>query len=266
MQKITKNIIRDLKLLKQKNPLVLNITNYVVMNTTANALFALGASPIMAHATPELKEMLAISHSLVINIGTLDATWFRSMKQAVQLAKKMKKPVILDPVGAGATELRTKKSLELLRSGGITIVRGNFGEISALTGSTGLTKGTQAIGFTPEKSGKLAKLCANKFKTITAVTGPIDFVSDGKSIYELRNGVSLLEKVTGTGCTASALIGAMAAVTNPLLAAISGISILNLAAEQAYRESQTPGSFSIKLLDWLYKMDEQLISTKLNII
>ncbi len=252
-------IIRALEKLREKKPLVQNITNYVVMNTTANALLAIGASPVMAHAVDELEDMLKLADALVINIGTLDEHWIRSMEEAARLAASMGKPVVLDPVGAGATRLRTKTALRLLEVGKISVVRGNFGEINALLGSYGGTRGVDSAVYDKEKARELAEKASREFGVVVAVTGPVDYVSDSKETYAVENGHPMLGRVTGTGCIATALIGAFLAVEDPLKATVSALTVFGVVAEKAFEEAPYPGSFHAKLYDWLYRVDSNIL-------
>ncbi len=252
-------IIRNFENLKEKRPLVQNITNFVVMNTTANALLAIGASPVMAHAMDEIEDMLKIADSVVINIGTLDKHWISSMEKAVKVASDLKKPIILDPVGAGATKLRTKTALNLLEIGTISVLRGNFGEIKALLGEHGRTRGVDSIAYNAQEAKKLVLDASKEFNTVVVVTGPIDYVSDGNDIYAVENGHKMLGNVTGTGCMVSSLIGAFVTVDKPLRAAVSALTVFGIVAEKAYEEAKYPGSFHVKLYDWLYKVDGSLI-------
>ncbi|USG99003.1 hydroxyethylthiazole kinase [Thermococcus argininiproducens] len=252
-------IIEALEKVREKRPLVHNITNYVVMNTTANALLAIGASPVMAHAIEELEEMVALANTLVINIGTLDEHKIYSMMKAVKTAKDLKKPVILDPVGAGATKLRTKTSLRILEAGEISVIRGNFGEIAALLGEHGKTRGVDSAVYDEQVAKKLARDASKEFNTVVAVTGPVDYVSDGEKVYAIENGTPLLGRVTGTGCMATAIIGAFLAVEDPLKATIAGLISFEIAAEKAFEDSPYPGTFHTKLYDWLYRIDGDLI-------
>lgn len=251
-------IAEALEKLRKRRPLVHNITNFVVMNTTANALLAVGASPVMAHAEEELEEMIGIADAVVINIGTLDRHWISSMEKAVEIAGELGKPLVLDPVGAGATSLRTGTALRLLESGNVSILRGNFGEISALLGEHGKTRGVDSAAYNQDAAKRLAFRAAEEFGLVAAVTGATDYVSDGKRIYAVENGTPLLGRVTGTGCIVSAITGAFAAVEKPLNAAVSALVVFGIAAEKANEEAEYPGSFHMKLYDWLYRIDGEL--------
>ena len=254
---IGENLIK----LREKKPLVQNITNFVVMNTTANALLAIGASPVMSHAIEELEDMLNIADSLVINMGTLDEHWVESMERAVIVAKKYSKPVILDPVGAGATRYRTRIAMKLLNAGEISILRGNFSEIRSLLGE-GTTRGVDASGYNENIAEEIVIRGAEKFNTTVAVTGKVDYVSDGTKIFMVDNGTPLLTRVTGTGCMVTSIMGAFLSVDSPARAAVSSLVVFGIAAEMAENEAPYPGSFHMKLYDWLYKIDDEIIENR----
>ncbi len=253
-----------LERVRSRRPLVHNITNFVVMNTTANALLALGASPIMAHSPEEVEELVRAADALVVNIGTLDSSFIYSMIKAVSAAKELGKPVVLDPVGAGATRLRTRTALHIVSLGGVSVVRGNFGEISALAGEVGMTRGVEASAYDELRARELATEVSRKFGTVVAVTGRVDYVSNGREVYSVEPNSAVVEgvigRVTGLGCIVTALIGAYLAVEEPLKAAIAGIATFKVAAEKAAEESPYPGSFHVKLYDWLYRLDGDLLA------
>lgn len=249
-----------LRKLREISPLVHNITNYVVMNSTANALLAIGASPAMAHAVDEVEEMTAISHALVVNIGTLSLPWVEGMRLAIGKALRRKKPWVLDPVGAGATSLRTRISREFLGTSP-TVVRGNASEILALaTEESGATRGvdsTYGSGAALETARELAKLHG----CVVTVSGAVDYVTDGTRMLGVQNGHPMMTRVTGLGCTASALIAAFLVVQpDPLLAAAQAMAVLGIAGEIAAERSPGPGSLQMHLLDVLYGMDAQALS------
>jgi hydroxyethylthiazole kinase len=254
---------KALESVRARKPLVHNITNFVVMNTTANALLALGASPIMAHSPEEVEELVENADSVVVNIGTLDESFTYSMIKAVLRAGELGKPVILDPVGAGATRLRTRVASHLASLGGVRVIRGNFGEISALAGELGRTRGVDTATYDEARARELALMVARNCKAVVAVTGKVDYVSDGAKVYAINPGPpsveerveKLVRRVTGLGCVVSALIGAYLGVENPLRAAIAGIATFKLASEKAAEEASYPGSFHVKLYDWLYRLD-----------
>ena len=250
--------------LREVQPLVHNITNQVVMNNTANALLAIGASPIMAHASEEVADMVGITHSLVINTGTITQTGFESMLLAVKAAKQLGKPWILDPVGAGATPFRLACNRELLKYLP-SVVRGNASEITTLfTGDVG-GKGVDSDSSS-ESTLEFLQRKAAEHQMVIAVTGATDYITDGQKLVQLQNGHPMMARVTGTGCTATALIGAFLGVSEtPLLAATSALACLGVAGERASRNCPGPGSLQVRLLDELYLLDQKTLNTELNI-
>jgi hydroxyethylthiazole kinase len=251
---------KSLQKVRAAAPLVHNITNYVVMNTTANALLALGASPVMAHAPEEVEELVALSGALVVNLGTLSSAWVGSMRLAAGKARELGRPWVLDPVGAGATALRTSVAQELLRLGP-TVLRANGSETLAVAGrSTAATKGVDSTdpSVTALSAGKRL---AQSFKTVVVISGKVDYVTDGDRVLEVYNGDAMMTRVTGLGCTASALVGAFLAVQpDPLLAAAQAMGVLGVAGEMAAKKSSGPGSLQVHLLDALSTIDERALA------
>lgn len=245
--------------LRARRPLVQNITNYVAMNNTANALLAIGASPAMVHASEEVEEFVSIAHALVINIGTLSPAWVTGMRLAAGQARALGKPWVLDPVGAGATPLRTATTLQLLGMKP-TVVRGNASEILALVEANRATRGvdsTDSSSSALESGRKLAR----SFGTVVTISGAIDYVTDGERVLHVENGHEMMTRVTGMGCTATALIGAFLAIEpDPLLAAAQAMAVLGVAGEIAAARSAGPGSLQLHVLDALYTLDEQSLS------
>ncbi|WP_366163477.1 hydroxyethylthiazole kinase [Bacillus infantis] len=241
-----------LEKLRAEKPLVHNITNMVVTNFTANGLLALGASPVMAHAAEEAADMAGIAGALVLNIGTLTSPVVESMKLAGVSAGRNSVPIILDPVGAGATAYRTETGRSLLEELPVSILRGNAAEISHLAGKGGEIKGVD--GGEAGNPEHIAELAAKLFNTVTVVTGKEDIVSDGKTIVRITGGSSLLTKVTGTGCLLSSVIGAFHAIESDSLKAAAGaLAVYSAAAEMAAEAagSKGPGTFQIELLNSL---------------
>jgi hydroxyethylthiazole kinase len=251
--------------IRARTPLVHNITNYVVMNNTANALLALGASPAMVHANEEVEEFVAISSALVINIGTLSPAWVTAMEKAARAANARGLPWALDPVGAGATAYRTNTSAMLARLKPACI-RGNASEIMVLAGAT--AERTKGVDSSRGSSDALAaaRQLAKTTGAVVAVTGAIDYVTDGTQLISLANGHPLMAKVTGLGCTATALVGAALAVEKNRLAAVAaGLSFLALAGEIAAEKSPGPGSLQLHLLDALHQLDAATIRRRLKV-
>ncbi len=248
----------NLRRVREKRPLIHNITNYVVMNYTANALLACGGSPVMAHAAEEVEEMVSLAGALVLNIGTLSPPWIEAMLKAGRKANELHVPVILDPVGAGATRLRTDSARQLIESLTISAIRGNASEILSLSKTTAAgTKGVDSV-HTVDQVAEAARDLARGVRTTLAITGPVDLITDGERILRVMNGHVMMGSVTGTGCTATAIIGAFLAVCpDSLEAAATGLSYFGLAGEKAAASASAPGSFQTALLDSLYLMTEE---------
>lgn len=255
----------DIQKIKSQAPLVHNITNFVVMNNTANALLAFGASPVMAHAAEEVEDMVSLAGSLVINIGTLSMAWVISMRKAMEKARELCTPVVFDPVGAGATPYRTKTILDLISNAPPTIIRGNSSEIKSLVSASGKTKGVDSTESSEAAIEAGIALC-KIHNSVVSISGETDYITDGKRVVAVNNGVALLTKVTGMGCTATALTAAFAAVNpSPLEAAVYGMALTGIAGEIAMKESRGPGSLQVHFLDALYNITEEHINEYLKV-
>lgn len=249
-----RNLANDLALIREKSPLVHNITNYVVMNNTANALLAIGASPVMAHATNEVADMVNIASSLVINMGTLSDPWVEAMVVAGQAAQQKGIPVIFDPVGVGATPYRTEVAMQIVEKCKPTIIRGNASEIMCLANENATTKGVDSTN-TSASALEAAKKLAIATNSVVAISGDIDYITNGKTVYTVSNGSPLMPKVTGMGCTATAIVGAFAAVnSNALLAATNAMTIMGVVGEMAAIKSAGPASMQVAFIDGLYNI------------
>ncbi|MBN1466720.1 hydroxyethylthiazole kinase [candidate division KSB1 bacterium] len=262
-----KKIWQDVQAIRKKAPLVHNITNYVVMNTTANALLCIGASPVMAHALEEVEEMVgmaaALGGALVINIGTLSQKWIESMAVAMRAAQKRSVPIVFDPVGAGATTLRTQVCHQLLGEVSPTILRGNASEIMALLDATVQTRGVDSSRAS-SRAKEAAATAATLYRCVVCVSGEEDIITDGKTVRTVRNGHAMMSRVTGLGCTATALIGAFAAVNaHPLDAAAHGMAVMGIAGEIAAAKAQGPGTLQLHFYDALYRLSAQDIEKRL---
>ncbi|WP_281645951.1 hydroxyethylthiazole kinase [Parendozoicomonas sp. Alg238-R29] len=258
---LKKNLLNSLAKLHQTTPLVHNITNSVVMNNTANALLAIGASPIMSDAAEEISSMTGITNSLVINIGTLTGRTTMTMNDAANHAKAIGKPWILDPVGAGATQFRLDTAKQLLEYNP-SVVRGNASEILALfvgeSGGRGVDSLTESQAIIEE-----AVNAARQHNTVIAITGATDIITDGRQVISLSNGHPMMARVTGTGCTSSALVGAFLGVEDPLLAAATALACLGVAGELASNTSRGPGSLQLNILDELYNLTPETLDQHL---
>jgi hydroxyethylthiazole kinase len=253
-------IINALHAVREQKPLVVNITNYVVMNNTANALLAIGASPIMAHSREEMAEMMSFSGALVINIGTLDSLWIPRMMVAVEQANNHNKVVVLDPVGCGASKLRTQTSRQIADAANKLIIRGNASEIIALAGEQGTSKGVDSTDSSEAAVGA-AQYLAKTYQCNVVVSGETDFIITADRQIKLNNGHVMMPYVTGMGCTLSALTGAFAAVGEET--GLAAAAVLGVAGEIAAEQSKGPGSLQVNLLDALYLLDEETLIQRL---
>lgn len=252
----------------QLRPVIHSITNYVTVNDVANILLALGASPIMADDPGEVEEITALSSGLYINIGTLNERTIPSMEMAAKKAGDLSLPWVLDPVGAGASKLRTWTSLSLIDRYQPDVIRGNLSEIRALALDHQTTRGVDAEGDEELLvSIDLVVAYARKTASIIAATGPVDIVSDGQDTILLRNGHPDMEKVTGTGCQLSALVPAFLAASpkEPLKAASAAVALMGLAGELA-REQLAPGegnvSYRNHIIDQIFLMTPKIFGEK----
>jgi hydroxyethylthiazole kinase len=246
------NAQETLTLIRERRPLVHQITNYVVMNETANATLALGALPVMAHAREEVEEMVGLASALVLNIGTLSPHWVDAMILAGRAANERAIPVVLDPVGSGATAYRTETARRILDEVRVTVLRGNAGEVATLVGVAAEVRGVESIGAGGDP-GDLAREAGSRLGLVASVTGPVDHVSDGETVIAVSNGHPLLASITGTGCMSSAVTGCFLAAKpgSPLEAAAEALVAFGVAGEDAAREAKGPGSFHVALYDAL---------------
>jgi hydroxyethylthiazole kinase len=255
-----------LRELRERKPLVHQITNYVVMNETANATLALGALPVMAHAREEVEEMVGLASALVLNIGTLSEHWIEAMLLAGQTASDRGIPVVLDPVGAGATDYRTETARRILDEVRVTVLRGNAGEVATLVGAEAEVRGVESIASGLEPA-ELAGEAGRQLRLVASVTGPVDHVSDGERVLAVANGHELLATVTGTGCISSALTGCFLAPKpeQPLEAAAEALAAFGVAAEDAAAGADGPGTFHARLYDALAALDPDTLDGRARI-
>jgi len=259
MATLPEKAAENLSLLREKKPLIHNITNYVVMNYTANALLAMGASPVMAHAQNEVEDMVSFAGALVLNIGTLTDDWIASMIKAGIKASAGKTPIVLDPVGSGATPLRTNSAKQIIDQANVSVIRGNASEILSLRQEDSKTKGVDSV-HTVDEASETAKILADELQTTLAITGPVDLITDGRRVVRVSNGHPLMGYVTGTGCTATTAIGAFLAVdSDPVSATATALAFFGLAGEVAGQAASAPGSFMIQLLDALYTISPETL-------
>ena len=239
-----------MEIISKKTPLVVNLTNYLAMNFNANALLAIGASPIMSFYEKEQEDLVAICDSVVINIGCLDDNEIAGMRVAAAAAHWRHKPWVIDPVGVGASKARTDTAVELITNYHPTIVRCNASEIMVLHGTACKTRGVDSVESTDK-----ARVCAREFAaqhgTVVAVSGAVDYITDGTREAECTKGSPLMAKVTTMGCCASAICGAFAAVLPPFEAAVQAMELMGSAGEAAAARSRGTGSLAVNFIDEL---------------
>jgi hydroxyethylthiazole kinase len=256
----------SLRRLRETKPLIHQITNYVVMNETANATLALGALPVMAHAREEVEEMAAIAGALVLNIGTLSPHWVEAMLIAGRVANERGIPVVLDPVGAGATTYRTETAKRILDELDVTVLRGNAGEVATLVGVDAEVRGVESIASGGDPA-ELARQAGRQLGLVASVTGPVDHVSDGETVVAIANGHPMMAAITGTGCISSAITGCFLAVNReaPLAAAVEALVAFGVAGEDAASGAKGPGSFHVALYDELAALDPITLDARAHI-
>jgi len=257
----------NLEAIRDRSPLIHNITNLVVTNITANALLALGASPAMVENTEESAELARVATALVINLGTISSEKAAAMRLAAQAAQQAKTPWVMDPVAVGALAYRSRVARELLASKP-DVVRGNASEIMALAAQAGLVqpaaggKGVDSL-LQSEAALEAAKALAAAQNGVVVVSGAVDYVTDGTRVAGIANGHPIMTRVTGMGCTATALIGAFLAVEkNAFAAAVQAMVVMGVAGEMAVEMAGGPGSFQVAFLDVLYALEAPAILEK----
>ena len=261
----------DLQAVRRQAPLVHNITNFVVMNYSANALLAVGATPVMAHAKEEVRDMVGIAQALVLNIGTLQPEWMEAMQLALAAARARGVPVVLDPVGAGATPYRNTAIAELLRCGAPSVVRGNASEVMSVAGLSAATRGVDSAAASGEALDA-ARALARGLQATVCISGADDHVVDaGARWATLSNGHPWMTRVTGVGCSASALVGAFCAVQpDRWRATVAAMAVLGVTGEMAAERTQAAGGgvgrLQIELLDGLQLLDEASFTGRLRMV
>jgi hydroxyethylthiazole kinase len=259
------NIENTLNNIRLKTPLVHNITNYVVMNSTANALLAIGASPIMAHAIEEVEDIVAISSSLVLNMGTLSDKWIEAMLLAARKAKEINIPFVFDPVGVGASKYRTKTALKIIATATPNVIRGNASEILALAQLTNSNKGLDSTIQSEDALEGAIKL-SKQYNNTIVISGAIDYIITDDTVSKISNGSPLMAKITGMGCTSTSIIGACIAVEpNIHLACTAAMAIMGIAGDMAAKLSKGPGSFQLHFTDSLYLISGKIINEEIKL-
>ena len=255
-----KDIVDIMEKVRARRPLVHHITNYVTVNDCANVTLCAGGSPVMTDEAKDIKEMVGLASAVVLNIGTLNERTVESMILAGKEANKAKIPVILDPVGAGATKYRTDTVWRILKEVKVAIIKGNEGEIGFLAGMGGKVVGVDSL----ESGGHdAATELAKSTKTVVAMTGKEDIISDGKTTILVNSGHELLGMVSGTGCMVSSVTGCYAAVTDDMLmAAVAALTVFTTAGELAAKNSLGPGTFKQHLMDAMQNLTRQELVTR----
>lgn len=250
---------------REKRPLIHCITNYVAANDSANLLLAVGASPIMADCASEASEIAGKSAGVLLNLGIPNPDKLRAMRLAGETANLLHRPVVLDPVGAGASAYRREAVCGLLNRVQARIIRANAGEIQTLAGEESVSEGVDAVG-TVHHTETLAKAVAERYECIAAVTGETDVITDGKRTVRILNGHPALSVLTGSGCMTSALTAAfMSASDDALAAAVAGIAFMGICGELAAERSELPGSFHAALLDAAAAMTPECFLEKIRL-
>ena len=251
--------------LKQKSPLVLNLTNYVVMQSSANVLLAVGASPMMAHSRREIDDIMPRCSGVVFNIGTVDQIFYERLLAAATAANQHGRVVVLDPVGAGATPFRKEVALALMLKLDRYIIRANASEVMALAGFACESRGVDALSQS-EQAVEAAQALLNRDPSCLSViiSGATDWIVQKNKHYELAHGHPLMALVTGTGCALSALTAAFVAVGDTT--GLTAVSLWSLAGEMAAHRTQNPGTFAVDMLDQLYQLDTAAIQQRLKVI
>ena len=253
--------------LREKRPLVHHITNYVTVNDCANITISAGAAPVMADAPEEVCEMVTFAGALVLNIGTLNKGQIESMLLAGGMANDRQIPIVLDPVGAGATRFRTESAQRLLDELKITILKGNAGEIGILAGAEALVRGVDSQGVTGDPS-RIAQHFAKESGMTVVISGPTDIVTDGRRILLVENGHPMMGSISGTGCMAASVTGAFAAVTDdPVIASSAALAAFGIAGEKAAAGARGPYSFKTALFDQMaaLKPEDLLSDAKISV-
>lgn len=247
--------------LRGKKPLVHHITNIVTVNECANATLAVGGLPVMAHASEEVEQMAAASQALVLNIGTLTKEQVASMIKAGTAANRAGIPVVLDPVGAGATSMRTESAKRIMDQVSIAVIKGNSAEITTLAGSQGEIRGVEAVGDSSGALSEAAKL-AREYSNIVVVSGATDIVTDGQRVAYVENGHHMMGTITGTGCMLASVVACFAAVEAEYFkASLTALTTFGLAGELTITRPgvKGPGSFKVGFFDEIYNLTEEKI-------
>ncbi|WP_257164208.1 hydroxyethylthiazole kinase [Cetobacterium somerae] len=258
-EKLIDEVVLALKNTKEKTPLIYHLTNTVTINDCANITLAIGGSPLMSFCIEEIEEIIEFSSSVVLNIGTMDKSTETMAVEVGKIANKLKKPIILDPVGVGATKARKNLVNALLKEIKFTVIKGNMAEIKSILNIDSLSRGVDSLE--KDDSGeKLVKLAAKKFNSVIAITGEIDYIGNQEIVFKVMNGHKKMELVTGTGCMISSLIGAfLGGKNNSLVSAVGGVLSMGIAGELAEKNFIGTGSLKVNIMDNISNLTEEII-------
>lgn len=259
-------VFADVNRIREQAPLVVNVTNNVVTNVTANALLALGASPAMTHHPVDAAELAALARAVVCNMGTPGEENGAAMVAAVRAAGAAGVPVVFDPVAAGVTSRRREVAKNVLAAGQLAAIRGNASEILALAGGNATSKGADSQHSSRE-AVTAARSLAEDLGCVVCVSGEIDVITDGREVVELAGGHVMMTRVTGLGCTATAFVGAFLAVNPDRLAAtVHAMAVMSAVGTLAVAGAAGPGSLAVRFLDVVYNLTEAEIAAAVRVV
>lgn len=252
-------IILALNAVKAKTPLVYHLTNTVTINDCANVTLAIGGSPLMSFCIEEIEEIIGFSSSVVLNIGTMDLSMKNMAIEVGKIANRLKKPIVLDPVGVGATKARKKLVDLLLKEVEFSVIKGNVAEIKSILDIESLSRGVDSLEKT-SKIEELVKYASKKFNTIIAITGEEDYIGNDEIIFKVNNGHKFMSLITGTGCMISSLIGAfLGGEASPLISALAGVVSMGISGELAQKRFIGTGTMKVDIIDNISNLNENII-------
>lgn len=260
---LKKELLNDIEIalekVKEITPLVYHLTNTVTINDCANITLAIGASPLMSFCIEELEEIIGFSSSVVLNIGTMDKSMRDMIVEVGKIANRLKKPIVLDPVGVGATKARKELIERILKEVKVSVIKGNMAEIKSILNIESQSRGVDSLDN--ESSGiEIVKLAAKKLKTTIAITGKIDYVGNEEMVVEIRNGHKKMGLVTGTGCMISSLIGSFLGGDNSsLISSVAGVLAMGIAGELSEKDFVGTGSLKVNIIDNISKLNNDII-------
>lgn len=258
-EELVDEVVLALKNIKEKTPLVYHLTNTVTINDCANITLAIGGSPLMSFCLEEIEEIIGFSSSVVLNIGTMDKSMKEMAIEVGKIANRLKKPIILDPVGVGATKVRKDLVDSLLKEVRFSVIKGNTAEIKALLNINSLSRGVDSLEKN-DSGEELVKLAAKRFNSVIAITGEVDYIGNQDIVFKVINGHKIMGLVTGTGCMISSLIGTfLGGENNSLISALSGVLSMGIAGELAAKKFIGTGSLKVNIIDNISNLTEEII-------